>query len=118
LGDEYMSEADLQRAICARFGATFVAAPDESKVGVAIGTLSMVPLNGLRHRPESGTCGWFIWGGETLSNNAEFFAPLHVAHLNDRCPEVVRYLGLAPGWRFLVAPGHEDVWFDESLLRA
>lgn len=21
-----------------------------------------------------------------------------------------------PGWRFLIAPGHEDVWFDASLL--
>ena len=26
------------------------------------------------------------------------------------------YLGLAPGWRFLIAPGYEDVWYDEKLL--
>ena len=25
-------------------------------------------------------------------------------------------LGLGPGWRFLIAPGHEDVWFDANLL--
>lgn len=25
-------------------------------------------------------------------------------------------LGLAEGWRFLIAPGHEDVWYDASLL--
>ena len=24
--------------------------------------------------------------------------------------------GLPPGWRFLIAPGHEDVWYDGSLL--
>jgi hypothetical protein len=23
---------------------------------------------------------------------------------------------LGPGWRFLVAPGQEDVWFDPNLL--
>jgi hypothetical protein len=28
----------------------------------------------------------------------------------------MKYLGLAPGWRFLVAPGYKDVWFDAKLL--
>jgi hypothetical protein len=23
---------------------------------------------------------------------------------------------LGPAWRFLIAPGYEDVWFDPSLL--
>ena len=30
--------------------------------------------------------------------------------------EVLPYLGLAPGWRFLLAPGHVDVWFDPATL--
>jgi hypothetical protein len=34
----------------------------------------------------------------------------------ESCPEIVKYFGLGPGWRFLVAPGHEDVWFDPILL--
>jgi hypothetical protein len=25
-------------------------------------------------------------------------------------------LGLPPGWRFLIAPGYLDVWYDASLL--
>ena len=51
-----------------------------------------------------------------LSTDPHFFMPLHAIHLNDRCREIVKYFGLGPGWRFLVAPGHEDVWFDASLL--
>jgi hypothetical protein len=31
-------------------------------------------------------------------------------------PSVVQYLGLPPGWRFLVAGRRVDVWFDETLL--
>lgn len=31
-------------------------------------------------------------------------------------PEIKKYLGLPPGWRFLIAPGYEDIWFDEALL--
>jgi hypothetical protein len=28
----------------------------------------------------------------------------------------VKYFGLEPGWRFLLAPGYEDVWYDATLL--
>jgi hypothetical protein len=52
-----------------------------------------------------------------LSVTDDFFDPLHVSHLDARLPEVVPYLALPPGWRFLLAPGHEDVWYDESLLK-
>ena len=60
--------------------------------------------------------GWYIWSGEYVSADLDFFDPLHVFHLNDLCPEIVKYLALAPGWRFLFSPMQEDVWFDEKLL--
>jgi hypothetical protein len=47
----------------------------------------------------------------------DFFEPLHVSNLAARLPEVVPYLALPPGWRFLLAPGHEEVWYDGSLLK-
>jgi hypothetical protein len=28
----------------------------------------------------------------------------------------MKYLALPPGWRFLIATNHEDVWFDAALL--
>jgi hypothetical protein len=66
--------------------------------------------------PEGDTTGWYLWSGE-LSQSDDFFEPLHVKHLNERCPEVTPYLGLPAGWRFLLAPNHEDIWYDEALLR-
>ncbi|MGO4145420.1 hypothetical protein AB4Y77_10075 [Paenarthrobacter sp. YAF11_1] len=78
----------------------------------------LLPLNGLRHPAAIGTSGWFIWRGEELGTAHDFFVPLHVEHLTTWCPEVLPYLALPPGWRFLLAPGYEDVWFDESLLNA
>lgn len=74
------------------------------------------PLNGLRHRPDADTCGWYVWGGTELLDDPDFFHPLHVRHLTDKCSDVIPFLGLPPGWRFLIAPGHVDVWFDETLL--
>lgn len=74
------------------------------------------PINGLRHPPEEGTNGWFIWSGEVLSSDPDFFVPLHVMHIEDYCPDISKYLALPPGWRFLFALDSDDVWFDESLL--
>lgn len=100
---------------CRRFGSP-VEPPDPMlKVGIALETLATPPLNALRHAPEGDTCGWYIWGGE-LSGDPGFFQALHVSHLPDACPLIVPYLALAPGWRVLLAPSQEDVWYDGSLL--
>lgn len=108
---------DEQRETCARYGAEYVPAPQGMKVGIAPnvreGTL---PIHGLRHPPVGETTGWYIWAGGELPDDPDFFVPLHVEHLHTWCPEVERFLGLAPGWRFLVAGDYEDVWADSSLL--
>jgi hypothetical protein len=105
-----------QQDVCTRFGAKFDLPMPGSKVGIALQTHGQLPLNALRHPPEAGTCGWYLWWGDTLGQEPDFFQPLHVEHLRDRCPEILPYLGLAPGWRIQVAPGHEDVWYDPQLL--
>lgn len=88
------------------------------KVGLALATVHEQPINGLRHRALGDTTGWYIWGGETLSAADDFFQPVHVGHLAELLPQVLPYLGLPAGWRFLVAPGVEDIWFDAALLDA
>lgn len=106
-----------QEAMCERFQVEWVESPRKPKVGVARNVRSgLAPLNGLRHPPQADTTGWYLWAGEELPEDPEFFVSLHVEHLVEWCPAAIPYLGLPPGWRFLVAPGYEDVWFDESLL--
>jgi hypothetical protein len=108
---------DDQKNICKKYGAEFFPSLDDLMIGISRNfDVTNYPLNGLRHLPESGTCGWYIWSGEKFSEAPDFFEPMHVAHLTDVCSIIVKYFGLPPGWRFLVAPDHEDVWFDENLL--
>lgn len=108
---------ELQKELCKKYEAGFLSSPSGLKVGIAANVREgIVPINGLRHRPEADTTGWYIYAGEELSEDPNFFMPLHVEHLDDWCPQVKKYLGLAPGWRFLIAGDYEDVWFDESLL--
>lgn len=86
------------------------------KLGVAMATIGRQPVNGLRHLPEEGTTGWYVWCGEQFSSAADFFQPVHIAHLDEILPLIVPYLGLPAGWRFQFALNHEDVWFDPGLL--
>lgn len=107
-----------QAAVCARFGVEPSGVDPEQKVGIARNVLDgLMPVNGLRHEPEADTCGWYIWAGEELSDDPNFFVPLHVEHLAQWCPSAIPYLALPPGWRFLIAPGYEDAWPDQSLLQ-
>lgn len=108
--------AATQQFLCKEKGYNYVPTSLDSKLGFAITTQGRVPINGLRHPPSGDTYGWYIWCGEELSQDPDFFAPLHSRHLVERCPEVIRFLGLPPGCRFLVAGDYVDIWFDESLL--
>ena len=108
---------EQQTEICRKFSAQYEAFDLDLMVGVSKNFISgALPLNGLRHPQEGHSCGWFLWAGEDFSEAGDFWEVWHANHLLDRCPEIVKYLGLAPGWRFLVAGDYEDVWFDEKLL--
>jgi len=106
-----------QKNICKKYGVKFIESPLDLKVGIALNVKAgLQPINGLRHPPEGDTTGWYIWAGEEFSDDPNFFVPLHVEHLEEWCPQIIKYLGLSPGWRFLVANNYEDVWEDPSLL--
>ncbi|HMH32632.1 MAG TPA: hypothetical protein VK543_06355 [Puia sp.] len=107
-----------QMILCNRLNAPFIGSPGHLKVGISLNLKDgTYPINGLRHPIEGDTTGWYIWAGEQFSNDPDFFVPLRVAHLKEWRPEVLKYLGLAPGWRFLIGPyGYEDIWEDKSLL--
>jgi len=105
-----------QQQICQRFNAQYMPPDAHEKVGIALRTLANVPLHAVRVQPENGDCGWYIYGGEH-STDADFYQPLCAAHLPEYCDRIIPYLGLPPGWRVLLAPDYEDVWFDEELLK-
>jgi hypothetical protein len=110
--------ADLrqhQHEVCRRFGATPAACPGHLKVGISRNVREgVLPINGVRVDALETTTGWFIWAGE-WSDDPDFFVPLCVEHVEAWCPLAARYLLLPTGWRFLLAPDLEDVWFDAKL---
>jgi len=105
-----------QVALCRKYGRPCMVPAAGTKLGFAFGTRGLIPVNGLRHPPEGDTNGWYIWCGEELSSAADFFSPMHTAHVKDKCPEALQFLGLPPGYRFLLAGEHVDVWYDPTLF--
>ena len=77
--------------------------------------LNLEKLNGLRHKTEKGKICWYIWSGE-YSENDDFFKPICAEHLLQKRPEIIKYLGLDIGFRFISDKnGYEDIWYDEKL---
>jgi len=108
---------DLQKELCKKYEVEFLSSPNDLKIGITTNVREhVVPINGFRHPPEGDTTGWYIYAGEELSDDPDFFKPLHVERLDEWCPQIRKYLGLPPGWRFLIAGEYEDIWFDEALL--
>lgn len=103
-----------QKEICKKYNVEFVPSSPDDKIGISDDTDGKaVPINGIRY-PE----GWFVWSGETLTSADDYFKPHHIKHLDSLCPQIIKYLGLPPGYRFQIDNnGHEDVWFDEQILK-
>ena len=107
------------QSVCDWVGVSPVRPEAGSKLGLALSTIGLRPIHGLRHRPTETTNGWYIWCGEgELQQHPEFFAPLHVEHVGNYLPDIREYIDLPPGYRFLIdGNDFEDVWFDENLLK-
>ncbi|MES2354410.1 MAG: hypothetical protein V4568_08390 [Pseudomonadota bacterium] len=107
---------EMQMEICSKFKANFYGCDLNLKVGISRSAREGTkPIHGLRINPEKDTNGWYIWVGD-WSDDPNFFVPLHGVHLKEWAPLVLPYLGLEPGWRFLITEDYEDVWKDPELL--
>jgi len=108
------SHIENQKDICKKYNSKWRPVNKKWIIGVSK-NLEKDPINGLRHPSENGTTGWFIWTGEYQETN-DFFQPMCAEHLLEKRPEIIKYLGLEVGFRFLAdKKGYEDIWYDEKL---
>ncbi|GGK48068.1 hypothetical protein SAMN04490189_0043 [Pseudomonas koreensis] len=103
---------DLQKKVCEQYGLPVL--PPEEMVAVAIGSLGKSPIYGTRVQlPEGGNVSWFIHCGD-YSATDDFYQAVHIQHLSEMLPQVVNYLCLPTGAKFIIdTEGYEDVWMAE-----
>lgn len=101
-----------QRELTARFktGLSIPYGSDlySSDFGLATGR----PVRLYRDTPTPGHSGWFIQS-DRFTGAADQLRKEHLYHLVARRRELVKYLGLRPGWRVDLTDD-ERVWFEES----
>ena len=108
-----------QRLLCNKYKVPWTETGSELFIGLADDVFKgLNPINGLRQPQCDITAGWYIWAGEEFSKAEDFFKPYHASQLLMMRPSIIKYLGLPPGFRFLVDDnGYEDVWEDLELLK-
>ena len=104
-----------QKLLCEEVGSAYVEVSGDDVVAVAVNTLEQEPIVGIRKKPESvENVSWFIYGGEQVSNE-EAFETMTVRELQDIMPDVLPYLALEQGFRFMIdGDDYEDVWKEDA----
>jgi hypothetical protein len=104
-----------QIEICQKYHSQYEPVQPNDMVAVALQTIGQIPICGTRVILTSNEkISWFFHCGE-FSEDDNFYQPIHVAHLNDLLPEVVSYLALEQGFRFVIdGKEYEDVWKENN----
>jgi len=107
------TQQDLQRETCSTYGLAEV--EPEEMVAIAFETLGKYPLHGERVVLGKGEkISWYFYCGGSAEQSRQF-KPVHVAHLADVLPEVVRFLRMPPGSGFMIdSAGHEEIWVERD----
>lgn len=105
-----------QKLLCEEFGSRYIEVQGDDVVAVAVQTLKQDPIVGLRNRPEpEQSVSWFLYGGE-LAEGEDAFETMTVRELQDILPQVLPYLALDVGFRFMIdGDDYEDVWKEGDL---
>ena len=112
--NSWNSHIDKQKEVCKKNKSEWKPINKKLRVGTSA-NLDRDPIHGLRHPREERTTGWFIWTGE-YSEADDFFQPMCAEHLLQLRPDIIKYLGLDIGFRFLADKNdYEDIWYDEKL---
>jgi hypothetical protein len=100
-----------QKLLCEEFGSAYIEVKGDDVVAVAVHTLNQDPIVGIRKIAETEeNVSWYIYGGE-LPEGEDFFETMTIKKLQDIIPEVLPYLALDIGYRFMIdGDDYEDVW--------
>ncbi|MDI9871910.1 immunity protein Imm33 domain-containing protein [Flectobacillus roseus] len=112
--NNWNAHIETQKKICEQSNSIWKPINKKLKIGVSK-NLGKYPINGLRRLAEKGSTGWLIWTGE-FSEADNLFQPICAEHLLQQRPEIIKYLGLDVGFRFLSnSKADEYIWYDEKL---
>jgi hypothetical protein len=102
-----------QLEICRKYNTYWYPSPSHCISGLLSKDSSNSSFTAIRHLPQSGASGWFLWNDIFVPDQ---FVPVEISHLEDLDDRIIKYLGLPPGYTFSISEGSETVSFDKALL--
>lgn len=102
-----------QRWVCSAYGAPFEPSADDDLVAIdPSALLASEAVEGVRYKPLSaGSSGWILISGGFKGGVADL-ENRHAYHITHARPDLERYFGLPPGWRFYRTAEGENVYQD------
>ncbi|MFK7089515.1 hypothetical protein AAFM71_11950 [Chromobacterium violaceum] len=109
-----MVSSKEQIEICKKYSSKIIDLDENEMVAIALETIGQLPIRGVRtSKREGDNISWFFYCGE-FHASPDFFKPMHASHLNEYLPEVLKFLCLEPGYKFMTDQyGFEDVWKED-----
>lgn len=106
-----------QKLVCEEYGSAYIAVNEDDVIAVAVDSLHQEPIVGIRNKPEAGEdVTWFIYAGEH-DDREDFFQTVCVKDLQELLPEVLPFLALEHGYRFMIdREEYEDVWKEGDAI--
>lgn len=97
--NEWNDIQQQQKAICKKLNLNWTPVNINSMIAFNDSLLlDTKPIDELRHPSTQSIAGWYLWSaGDIPQEDDEFFKPVHVLHLLQDRPIVLKYLGLPAG---------------------
>ncbi|WOE32100.1 MULTISPECIES: hypothetical protein [unclassified Acinetobacter] len=105
-----------QKLLCEEVESAYIEVSGDDVVAVATQTLNQEPIVGIRKIAEGPeNVSWYIYGGELPDGDA-VFSTMTIKELQEIIPEVLPYLALDTGYRFMIdSDDYEDVWKESDI---
>ncbi len=104
-----------QQECCEHYSSNYTPTELEQLVVISDGIYEgAVPVEGVRYPSPSHMTGWWLTT-DNYNGDVDTLQSVHFRHIVEKRPELAIYMGLKPGYRFLLGGKDEHVWFDEKV---
>jgi hypothetical protein len=86
--------------------------PDQMIV-VSDGVLEGDPVEGVRYPSPDHMSGWWLTTSK-YNGNSDSLKTEHAYHVYEKRPDLIKFLALPHGYRFMENKEKHDIWFDEK----
>jgi len=103
-----------QMTMCNKYSSKFLFPRINQKIVISDGIRDEYPIEGVRYESPEHMSGWWLTSN-LYDGNIVSLKQIELHELILMRPELIKYLALDNGFRFILDKNGEDVWFDKDI---